>query len=492
MADARLGDVTRILRGEPVSYKYPGILEPGFEFISGFLFRVLNELDLGYMSELVVVLLKEMIFNASKAVAKRVYFEEQKLDITNPGDYNRGMEGFGNTVLRNWDEFRVAHDATKYNIFVDLKLTASDLELVIRNNIVLVPDEENRIRSRFKIFAETSDVHATMERVRDDTEGAGLGIVLVLVLLQNAGIAPGNFNIESKDGQTVTFIRIPRKLRPVEVKAKFTKQILAEIDALPSFPQNITTVLQLCNSTSASLSVIATEIAKDPALTAQILKLVHSAGYITRVRNPTVLDAVKIIGLKMVKNLLLVSGARNIISSKYRVKDLETIWEAANRVSFFARTLASRPDVADSVVVAGLLFELGKIVLLSLDPETIKGIAKMVGSGRIRNSSIMEEITIGMGHPEVGARLAERWNFPEGLTTMIRFQQKPLQAPESYRESVRTLYMAIRLHEAANAASSYYTVEPEVMESFGMDSPDKFQQRVNGLTQLYNSQNTGE
>lgn len=492
MADARFGDVVRVLRGEPVSYKYPGLLEPGFEFISGFLFRVLNELDLGYMSELVVVLLKEMIFNASKAVAKRIYFEDEKLDITNSGHYARGMEGFGNTVLRNWDEFRVAHDSSKYQIWVDLKLSDSDLELVIRNNVVLVPDEENRIRSRFKIFSEATDVHATMERVRDDTEGAGLGIVLVLVLLQNAGIPPGNFNIQSRDGQTITFIRIPRRLRPVEVKAKFTKQILSEIDGLPSFPQNITTVLQLCNSASASLPNIAQEIAKDPALTAQIIKLVHSAGYITRVKNPTVLDAVKIIGLKMVRNLLLVSGARNIISSKYRVKDLETIWEAANRVSFFARTLASKPEVADSVVVAGLLFELGKIVLLSLDPETIKGIAKMVGSGRIRNSSIMEEITIGMGHPEVGARLAERWNFPEGLTTMIRYQQKPLQAPESYRESVRTLYMAIRLHDAANAATTYYSVEPEIMESFGITSGEKFQQRVVGLEQLYNSQNAAE
>ncbi len=492
MADARFGDVVRVLRGEPVSYRYPGLLEPGFEFISGFLFRVLNELDLGYLSELVVVLLKEMIFNSSKAVAKRVYFEEQKLDITNSAQYARGMEGFGNTVLRNWDEFRLAHDASKYEIHVDLKLTETDLELVIRNNVMLVPDEENRIRARFKVFSETSDVHATMERVRDDTEGAGLGIVLVLVLLQNAGIAPGNFNIQSRGGQTITFIRIPRKLRPVEVKAKFTKQILAEIDGLPSFPQNITTVLQLCNSTSASLPEIAQEIAKDPALTAQIIKLVHSAGYITRVKNPTVLDAVKIIGLKMVRNLLLVSGARNIISSKYRVKDLETIWEAANRVSFFARTLAPRPEVADAVVVSGLLFELGKIVLLSLDPETIKGIAKMVGSGRIRNSSIMEEITIGMGHPEVGGRLAERWNFPEGLTTMIRYQQKPLQAPEAYRDGVRTLYMAIRLHEAANAATTYHSVEPEVMESFHIDSAEKFQQRVTGLEQLYNSQNTAE
>ncbi|MBI3395831.1 MAG: HDOD domain-containing protein [Spirochaetia bacterium] len=486
--DSRPGDVSRVLAGETVTYQYPGLLEPGFDFISGFLFRLLSEVDLGYLTELVLVLLKETVFNCSKAIAKRVYFHEKGLDIMDPAQYESGMVSFGNDVLKYWDEYRELHKDVPFWIRVSLGMDADALHIEITNNAQILPFEMKRIKNRISAFEASRDVHSIMDAVRDDTEGAGLGIVLVLVLLQNAGISTKNFQIESGNGQTTTRVAIPLKIGKSEVKVKFKERILAEVSALPSFPANITQILNLCDSSSASLSAIATEIQRDPALTAQILKLVNSAGYMNRFRSPSLTDAVKIIGVKTIRNLLLVSGARNVISSRYRVKDLETIWEASNRVSFFARKLARQPDIADAVSVAGLLFELGKIVLLALDPSTIKLIADVAGATRIRNSSVLEEITLGMSHPEVGALLAEKWRFPAPLVAAIRYQQKPLQSPDVYVDVIHSIYMAVRLHEAGLKTHGFYTVEPSILTEFGITTEEGFKTKAELFEKDYSSQ----
>src|SRR5690606_5176706 len=72
--------VATVLAGRPVVLRYPGLVDATINFISGFLWRLLSQFDLGFMSELLLVLLKELTSNCSKASAKRIFFESKKLD----------------------------------------------------------------------------------------------------------------------------------------------------------------------------------------------------------------------------------------------------------------------------------------------------------------------------------------------------------------------------------------------------------------------------
>ena len=479
--------VTAILSGKPVTLSYPGVIDSGFNFISGFLHRLLSQFDIGFLSELLLVLLKEITSNCSKANAKRIFFTERSLEITDTGAYTSAMTLFADEVLGKWEDFQRKNSRNQYYINLTIQLEERGLAFIIENNCEILPQEWERIKTRLSSFQKYKDIEKAFAEIRDSSEGAGLGIVMTLLLLQNTGIPVQNYNINSSSGVTSTSIVVPTRLAPAEIHQKLKDEISGEIEEVPSFPKNISTLLQLCESDRVSLQLVSDRIKQDPALTAQVLKLVNSAGYIQRNRNPSIHDAVKIIGLKEIRNLLMVQGARASLDSRYRYREMEQIWEESNKVSFFARTLAKgKPKaVGEGATLAGLLYELGKIVLLSLNPELIKRIHELMGSGRIRNSSVIEEISVGISHPEIGALMAKKWNFPDSLVMAIRFQQKPLQAPIEYDEIIQCVYMATKIHEADINRGDYYAVEPDILQKFGINNEKDFADKVSQMVANY-------
>ncbi len=88
----------------------------------------------------------------------------------------------------------------------------------------------------------------------------------------------------------------------------------------------------------ATLSRIAGKIATDPALTADLLKLVNSAHYMLPRRVNNILQAVKIVGMKGLRNLLYSYGAQQIMGEKYA--EMKTLWDHSYRTAFYAFMLA--------------------------------------------------------------------------------------------------------------------------------------------------------
>lgn len=469
------GSIPDLLKGEVVSFRLPGLMNVRINYLSGFLYRLMSELDQGYLSELVLVLLKEITSNCSKAHAKRIFFKENGFDITDPLEYKKRIGGFGSYVLEDWEPFLAQHENNEYYIDVRFKKESDCLLISVENNTEILPIEWDRIQKRRKSFQKFKNIDSAFSEIRDESEGAGLGIVLSLILLQNGGISPDMLKVGSKNGSTVHVLKIPAKIAAPELQNKIKQRILNEVKELPSFPEHIQKIVDLCNSDTASMTIVAGAIQKDPALTAQILRLVNSAEFITRKRNPGLEDAVKILGMETVGNLVLATGARTVISSRYKYRELESIWEGSNQVFAIARNLArGKPEISETASTAGLLYELGKIVLLSVNPELVKEIDRMLGNGRIRSSYLMEEIALGISHPEIGALLAERWNFPSDLITALRFQQKPLQVPDEYREIVHVVYLSIRIFQYSRKLIEFYAIEPEILAKFDIFGENSF------------------
>ena len=479
--------LAQIGAGGPASLRLPAVVDSRINAISGFLYRLLGSFDLSYLSEVSLVLLKEALSNASKANAKRIFFRDQGIDIQGP-EYERVKDEYTRQVLQHWED-RQAEFAANKEHYIELRFAKDGkrLRFDVINNVELTRQEEERVQARRASFQKHPDINAAFSSIRDDSEGAGLGIFLCLSLLENAGIpAEANFNISSEAGVTTTTIGIPLQVTQPELKSDFYARVLHEIEELPSFPDHIGRILSLCESETASVAAIADAIGTDPGLTAQILKMVNSAGYMSRNRNPGLRDAVKIIGLNVIRNLLMVSGARDAIGRRYRIKQLEQIWEDSNRVSFFARRLASGrgAGVMELVTVAGLLFELGKIVLMSLQPEVVEKLEKIFEK-RVRTPGVIEETVLGIAHPEIGARMADEWNFPDALVAAIRYQHRPLSAPPEYSQEVQIIHVAAILQRASVGEADYYCGEPELLESLGMATEEQFRERLSALESAY-------
>lgn len=162
------------------------------------------------LMEMVYTIAKELAINGVKANQKRIFFEENRLDIYNDEDYARGVQMFKGAFSSAMNEV-FGQKAKDRGIFVKLLLTHSTdgLCIEVENNAPITPVEERRMREKMKKSMGYSDIAEFYLDNMDNTEGAGLGIALIMILLKGAGIDPGLFRIVTLPDRTVARVEIP-------------------------------------------------------------------------------------------------------------------------------------------------------------------------------------------------------------------------------------------------------------------------------------------
>jgi HD-like signal output (HDOD) protein len=88
-----------------------------------------------------------------------------------------------------------------------------------------------------------------------------------------------------------------------------------------------------------------------------------------------------------------------------------------------------------------------------------------------------------MNHAEIGALIAEKWNFPEGLVAAIRFHHDPASAPTDYKDLVDTVYMANMFCELEAGNVTFDQFDPTVLANFGISS----KKQIEGLLERFSS-----
>jgi putative nucleotidyltransferase with HDIG domain len=139
---------------------------------------------------------------------------------------------------------------------------------------------------------------------------------------------------------------------------------------------------------------------------------------------------------------------------------------------FLARPL--KLQQAGMVFTAGLLHDVGKVVLNEFVAEDYIEIARRVAQDHISFSEAEEQV-IGFSHQEVGAQLAERWSLPKGIVDCIRYHHAPL-ALERHDPYVDAVHIAdsicILLGIGAGDDGLSYRACPTVMSRNGLTEAD--------------------
>jgi HD-like signal output (HDOD) protein len=437
--------------------------------------KVLSRMDHLFLLNSIVTIIREIVVNAEKANAKRVYFAKSNLDITNPHDYKIGMENFKNVIIGEFDLIADELNKSDYDVNIHILFKEKDVYVVVTNNSPILPEELERVQLRIQKAIQYNDFSEVYEDVDDDTEGAGLGIVLTILFLKNMGIDPKTFTIKSNGKVTQTTLFIPNELMPSSITSRFKDDIVQNIDGIPTFPENIVQLQRLCHEPDSSINEIADRIKKDPALSIDVIKLSNSAGFVTGKRIESVNQAVMTIGLKNVNAILTASNARRILDKRYA--NFEEIWEHCNKTAFYARHIGimiKKSGYSENAFLAGLLHDLGKIILLSTNMDLVKRIAGTVNNRKIISSTIMEEISIGISHSTIGGLVAKKWNFPEYLQEAIAHHHSPLSTDKEHRILVSIVYLANMLCGIEDRRYTFFYLEEAILEKFGISDEAKF------------------
>jgi putative nucleotidyltransferase with HDIG domain len=473
--------------GEVVSICFQYISKETENDINSLLTKILSRHDKSYLYDTFEPVLRELVQNAIKANMKRVCFSGMNLNIADDGDYAAGMREF-KKIAYHPELLKNKLFESQYQVAVIFRKLTTKIIIDVINNAPIMPIELERLRHRLKMAGECRNFTEAYVNLHDVSEGAGLGIIMCAMLLRNAGLEVNSITIEPDDDSMKISLTIPAELKSFEITSSIKDRILEEVQSLPTFPKNILELQTLCNNPLTKIETISEKLSLDPSLTADVLRLSNTAGFMTRKRIAKVNEAIMMIGLNNLKYILTAASSRQIINKRYR--RFEQVWEHCNRTAYYARMIAiekGQSKIADSALTAGLLHDIGKIVLLATDINLVNQISAIVDNRKIRSTAILEEIYIGISHSTIGALIAERWNFPEELSEAIRYHHAPLNPDITHGDLVMIVYMANLFATAESGKMNFNFFESEVLERFHLSSRAVFNDYYAWLSNRYDS-----
>ncbi len=271
------------------------------------------------------------------------------------------------------------------------------------------------------------------------------------------------FNLaeEWQGGRPVTLPS--RKAAPAPAPVRLDPVDIVQLEVrLPPLPAVMFELQEVIHRRAASADQIAEVIAKDPGLTAWLLKLVNSPYYGFSAKVATISRAVALVGTRQIQTLAM-GGALNSLAVMLPkgLLDMELFWQHSVAVGIAAQELWKLSGRSDSeqLFVAGLLHDCGKLALAYAAPKVTAALHGHLDYNA-EPSYLMEKKLVGFDHARLGGMLLHRWNMPLTLVmAVLRHHQveDPLRYPEA-----AAVHTADVLVTALNIATSVTNPVPHL------------------------------
>ncbi|MBI3097120.1 MAG: HDOD domain-containing protein [Planctomycetes bacterium] len=209
---------------------------------------------------------------------------------------------------------------------------------------------------------------------------------------------------------------------------KDLKRLIGRIDQLPTLPTVATQILSIVDDPKSGARELVYVISRDPSFTGNLLKRVNSAFFALPRKISDIGQAVALLGSNFVKTTALGVAIFDIFGKSSRPGEppREDFWRHSFAVGTLARQIGQKqPDVnAETAFAAGLLHDIGHLVLECFDPVDLK-LAYAIADADEVPLPEAERRAMGTTHAEIGAELLTLWHFPSELIEPIRFHHRP-------------------------------------------------------------------
>lgn len=241
--------------------------------------------------------------------------------------------------------------------------------------------------------------------------------------------------------ESMEFTNVPDTEEEATVRAA-----IEQCSELPTIPDVAIKVNQLISNPKSSASDLAKIIASDPALSTKVLRVVNSALYGLRQPVNSTNQAIVILGYKALRELVL--GVSIYTALPKGKINHELFWRQSIATAAVCRHLAKRlnlPGDSEIYFTAGLLHEIGMIVLVHHLPEMFEKAIACFEMPQFENISIYEaeRHAFGSDHGFIGSVLLEKWGLDQKLIDVLRYYARPMEVPHHGQEMRRILMPAL-------------------------------------------------
>jgi HD-like signal output (HDOD) protein len=229
----------------------------------------------------------------------------------------------------------------------------------------------------------------------------------------------------------------PKLLTEVIERVKALRTLLADeelrtlvggIDKLPSLPKLYADIVEEIGSDRGSIRRVGEIVATDIAMTAKLLQVVNSAFFGLTNRVATAEEATTLLGMDVIRGLVLSAQVFSQFKRTASGLDLAAVQRGSERAGALARRIAAAegatPEVCDKALMAGLLQDVGRLVLAS-HPSRDYGQVAALMRAQSNADWEAENAVFGSAHPEVGAYLLGVWGLPHEIVETAAYHHCP-------------------------------------------------------------------
>ncbi|MHC4320703.1 MAG: HDOD domain-containing protein [Planctomycetota bacterium] len=255
-------------------------------------------------------------------------------------------------------------------------------------------------------------------------------------------------------------------------------KLLTKVRDLPPLPQSVAQILELTGRAESSAKELAGVFERDPKLTVSTLKLANSSFYGFSGKISTISHAIVCLGLDTVKSIALTSSTQHILNNEIPAYALEKgmLWQHSIGCAVCARIIAKRIGFkeAEEAYIAGLLLDIGKIILSNFAEDQFIQIIKKSKNKRVSFDRAEQEI-LGFDHPQIGGRIIKRWNLPPVLVDAVQYHHRPEDA-NRHREITYIVHLAdsisCMLGIGLGCDGLMYVFEENTLDVLGLQKED--------------------
>ncbi len=231
------------------------------------------------------------------------------------------------------------------------------------------------------------------------------------------------------------------------------QDLIAASPRVGARPESVVSLMEIIDDPVVEVAKLLPIVEKDPVLTAGLLKLCNSPIYNFKRRIGSPREALVLVGNLTFARMCFTLSMRPVLERDlpgYQL-GLDELWRHCLGTAYGAAFLvkaSGHPELRDRAFTAGLLHDIGKLVL-DTDLQTVVCEPVLVGTGgsarvrtqnRLRITSDIERRQTGFDHAEAGAALLEGWNFPEDLVDAVRWHHDPTEA--DHQRLARAVHIA--------------------------------------------------
>lgn len=210
------------------------------------------------------------------------------------------------------------------------------------------------------------------------------------------------------------------------------QKLIDNANTLISLPEVSLKVNEIANDPDSTSDDMARVLSQDPALVVHLLKIANSPYYGLSKEIETISRAVSMLGTNKIRDLVLSSTANDAFDGiPNDLISMQDFWHHSLYCGLLAQILSkkSKKANADSIFIAGLLHDIGQLLMFNQLPEkSHEAILLLMEGPEDLDTFEAERHVFGFDHMQVGAALIRSWHLPPLLEECVGFHHEPQKA----------------------------------------------------------------